>query len=172
MAVSLVPTLQAASIELKQGEKPDEEQEIVINAILSRVLSGILVLIAGLGSFLVWQLGSRPSGLVADVKGIAGIAAMANRSHILMDFKNMDTATPELIHQTLKSHRYSLRNSSLAPEDKVPLTQEEKDKYDQQTRQENPHPLMLRLVAGIPLIIGMFLFMIVIPIIKIIWRIK
>ncbi|KAG4419891.1 hypothetical protein IFR04_006928 [Cadophora malorum] len=165
MAVSLVPTLQAASIELKQGEKPDEEQEIVINAILSRVLSGILVLIAGLGSFLVWQLGSRPSGLVADVKGIAGIAAMANRSHILMDFKNMDTATPELIHQTLKSHRYSLRNSSLAPEDKVPLTQEEKDKYDQQTRQENPHPLMLRLVAGIPFIIGMFLFMIVIPII-------
>ncbi|KAL2071295.1 hypothetical protein VTL71DRAFT_12530 [Oculimacula yallundae] len=167
MAVSLVPTLQAASIELKKTNNPAEpgEQEIVINAVLSRVLSGILILIAALGSFLVWQLGSRPSGLVADVKGIAGIAAMANRSHILMDFKNMDTATPELIHQTLKSHRYSLRNSSLAPEDKVPLTQEEKDKYDQRTRQENPHPLMLRLVAGIPFIIGMILFMILVPII-------
>jgi len=114
---------------------------------------------------LVYLLERRPSGLVADVKGIAGIAAMANRSHILMDFKNMDTATPELIHQTLKSHRYSLRNSSLAPEDKVPLTQEEKDKYDQQTRQENPHPLMLRTVAGIPFIIGMLLFMLLIPIV-------
>ncbi|CZT02829.1 uncharacterized protein RAG0_09829 [Rhynchosporium agropyri] len=170
MAVSLVPTLQAASIELKKSKRSEEpgfegEQEIIINAILSRVLSAILILIAGLGSLLVWQLGSRPSGLVADVKGIAGIAAMANRSHILMDFKNMDTATPELIHQTLKSHRYSLRNSSLAPEDKVPLTQEEKDKHDQRTRQDNPHPLMLRLIAGIPFIIGMILFMILVPII-------
>lgn len=170
MAVSLVPTVQAASIELKKSRRSEDpqykdEQEIVINAILSRILSGVLIFIAGLGSFLVWQLGTRPSGLVADVKGIAGIAAMANRSHILMDFKNMDTATPELIHQTLKSHRYSLRNSSLAPEDKVPLTQEEKDKYDQRTRQANPHPLMLRLVAGIPFIIGMFLFMVAVPII-------
>ncbi len=170
MAVSLVPTLQAASIELKPSRQSKEsgfegEKEIVINAILSRLLSAVLVLIGVLGSILVWQLGTRPSGLVADVKGIAGIAAMANRSHILMDFKNMDTATPELIHQTLKSHRYSLRNSSLAPEDKVPLTQAEKDKYDQQTRQENPHPLMLRLVAGVPFIIGMILFMALVPII-------
>lgn len=170
LAVSLVPTLQAASIELRPSDRSKQpgfegEKEIMINAVLSRLLSVLLVLIASLGAILVWQLGARPSGLVADVKGIAGIAAMANRSHILMDFKNMDTASPELIHQTLKSHRYSLRNSSLAPEDKVPLTQEEKDKYDQQTRHENPHPLMLRLIAGIPFIISMIVFMAVVPII-------
>lgn len=170
MAVSLVPTLQAASIELKPtaraqpGSEFAFEKQIVVNAILSRILSVVLLLIAVLGSILVWQLGSRPSGLVADVKGIAGIAAMANRSHILMDFKNMDTATPEMIHQTLKSHRYSLRNSSLAPEDKVPLTQAEKDRYDQQSRPENPHPLMLRLSAGIPFILGMVLFMVLVPV--------
>ena len=170
IAVSLVPTLQVASFDLTPDRQARElnvnvKKEIHINMTYSRSLSVILLLIAVLGLILTWQLERRPSGLVADVKGIAGIAAMANRSHILMDFKNMDTATPEIIHQTLKLHRYSLRNSSLAPEDKVPLTQEEKNRYDQQTRHQNPHPLMLRLVAGIPFIIGMVLFLIFIPIV-------
>ena len=170
MAVSLVPTLQAASIKLT----PDRDarladplglKKVVINAVFSRLLSSVLVVIALFGLILTWQLGRRRSGLVADVKGIAGIAAMANRSHILMDFKNMDIATPEKIHQTLKSHRYTLRNSSLAPDDKIAITQEEKDKYDTIPHHENPHPLMLRLIAGVPFIIGMVLFMIIVPII-------
>jgi hypothetical protein len=170
IAVSAVPTLQAASIELypPRGERlldPTGQKEIQINAVYSRFLSVLLILIAIMGCILVYQLERRPSGLVADVKGVAGIAAMANRSHILMDFKNMDTATPELIHQTLKTHRYSLRNSSLAPEDQTSLTQEEKDKYDQQARPENPHPLMLRLIAGIPFVIFMLLFLIFVPIV-------
>lgn len=170
IAVSLVPTLQAASIELyppksERLDHPNATKEIRINAVYSRLLSVILLLVAIMGCVLVYQLERRPSGLVADVKGVAGIAAMANRSHILMDFKNMDTATPELIHQTLKTHRYSLRNSSLAPEEAVILTQEEKDKYDQQVRPENPHPLMLRLVAGIPFIISMMLFLVFVPVV-------
>jgi hypothetical protein len=170
IAVSLVPILQSNSFQLRpdpneRQASPGEVKGIHVVPAISRALSVVLILIALLGMVLVYLLERRRSGLVADVKGIAGIAAMANRSHILMDFKNMDTATPELIHQTLKSHRYSLRNSSLAPEDKVPLTQEEKDKYDQQTRQENPHPLMLRTVAGIPFIIGMLLFMLLIPVV-------
>lgn len=170
MAVSLVPTLQASSIELtpdraQRMANPDGPKELHISPVYSRILSSILLLIALLGCVLIYQLERRPSGLVADVKGIAGIAAMANRSHILMDFKNMDTATPELIHQTLKSHRYSLKNSSLAPDSHAPLTQEEKDKYDQHTRHENPHPLMLRLVAGVPFIIGMMLFLVIVPVI-------
>jgi len=83
-----------------------------------------------------------------------------------MDFKNMDTATPEMIHKQLKTHRYLLRNSSLAPEDSKPLTQEDKDKYDNKLKKhENPHPLMLRLVAGIPFILSMMAFMIFVPII-------
>jgi len=171
LAVSAVPTLQAASIELTPDRKqrledPEGMKHIVINAIYSRFLSIILVFIAVFGCVLVYQLQRRPSGLVADVKGIAGVAAMANRSHILMDFKNMDTASPDMIHKQLKTHRYSLRNSSLAPEEKIPLTQDEKDKYDTQVpRRENPHPLMLRLVSGIPFIIGMIAFMVLIPII-------
>jgi hypothetical protein len=170
MAVSLIPTLQASSIELTPNREhrmadPNGQKQLHISPVYSRILSSILLLIALLGCVLIYQLERRPSGLVADVKGIAGIAAMANRSHILMDFKNMDTATPELIHQTLKSHRYSLKNSSLAPDSHTPLTQAEKDKYDQHHRHENPHPLMLRLVAGIPFIIGMLLFLVVVPVI-------
>jgi hypothetical protein len=169
LAVSAVPTLQAASLELTPDRATREEdplgmKKIIVNNVFSRLLSVVLVLVAVFGCVLVYQLQRRPSGLVADVKGIAGIAAMANRSHILMDFKNMDTATPEMIHKQLKTHRYSLRNSSLAPEEKIVLTEEERDKYDAEQHQENPHPLMLRLVAGIPFILGMVLFMILVPI--------
>lgn len=171
LAVSAVPTLQSASIDLTPDRTTREEhldlmKKIVITPVFSRFLTAILSLIAVLGCVLIYQLERRPSGLVADVKGIAGIAAMANRSHILMDFKNMDTASPDMIHKQLKAHRYSLRNSSLAPEDKTPLSQEDRDKYDAQHKhKENPHPLMLRLVAGIPFIFGMIAFMVLVPII-------
>jgi hypothetical protein len=171
LAVSAIPTLQSASIVLTPSREEREKdplgmKKIVINSAYSRCLSVILVIIAFLGCILVYQLQRRRSGLVADVKGIAGIAAMANRSHILMDFKDMDTASPAMIHKQLKTHRYSLRNSSLAPEDKIPLSQKERDKYDAQVKKhENPHPLMLRLVAGIPFIIGMVVFMVLVPIV-------
>lgn len=170
IAVSLIPTLQAASVKLKPDHaqrklNPDDLKGIYIDPVWSRFLSIFLIFIAISGCLLVWQLQKRPSGLVADVKGIAGVAAMANRSHILMDFKDMDTATPDEIHNRLKSHRYTLRNSSLAPEENAPLTQAEKDRYDQHKRPENPHPFMLRLPAGITFILGMAAFMIVMPIV-------
>ncbi|TVY81421.1 hypothetical protein LSUE1_G005498 [Lachnellula suecica] len=170
VAVSLVPTLQAASVKLKPDRAqrtadPNGPKGIKIDPVWSRLLSVLLIFIAIFGCLLVWQLQKRRSGLVADVKGIAGVAAMANRSHILMDFKDMDTASPDEIHKRLKTHRYTLRNSSLAPEENALLTQAEKDKYDQQKRPGNPHPLMLRLPAGVPFIIGMLLFMIMIPLV-------
>lgn len=172
IAVSLVPTLQSASIKLLPNRADREknhngEKMIRLDPIWSRFLSVLLLFIAMFGCVLVWQLQKRKSGLVADVKGIAGIAAMANRSHILMDFKDMDTAQPNAIHKRLKMHRYVLRNSSLAPDPTNPLTAEEKDKYDsdQEKKSENPHPLMLRLIFGIPFVLGMLLFMIGVPII-------
>jgi hypothetical protein len=170
MAVSLVPTLQAASIELQPDRNtrladPQGLKKIVINSVFSRLLTSVLVIIAFFGCILLWQLQRRRSGLVADVKGIAGIAAMANRSHILTDFKNMDTASPEMIHLTLKLHRYTLRNSSLTSDDQIKISQQDRDKYDDISHHENPHPLMLRLVAGIPFIVSMMLFMIFVPII-------
>ncbi|EPE29472.1 hypothetical protein GLAREA_00632 [Glarea lozoyensis ATCC 20868] len=170
IAVSAIPTLQSASVILKpdrktRKENPHGDKTIHIDAVWSRFLSALLMVIAIFGSILLWQLEKRRSGLVADVKGIAGIAAMANKSHILNDFKDMDTATPDAIHDRLKKHRYTLRNSSLAPDSDNVLTREEADKYDQKKKTDsNPHPFMLRLFAGIPFIIGMMLFMVVMPI--------
>ncbi|RDW82131.1 hypothetical protein BP6252_03243 [Coleophoma cylindrospora] len=170
LAVSLVPTLQSSSVvlspdRLTREADPDGLKNIRMSGVFSRFLSVVLLLVALLGCVLLWQLQRRRSGLVADVKGIAGIAAMANRSHILMDFKDMDTATPDMIYHKLKDHRYTLQNSSLAPDDQVPLTRQEKDRYDQQQRKTNPHPFMLRLPVGIMVILGMLLFMGLIPVV-------
>jgi len=174
MAVSLVPSLQAACIQLLPGREVRDEKsgklvptkEIRINTVFSRILTCTLAVIAILGCLLLWQLSRRRSGLINDVKGVAGIAAMANRSHILMDFKNMDTALPDEIHKKLKSHRYVLQSSSLAPDTTTILTQKEKDKYDATIeKKHNPHPFMLRLVAGVPFLIGILLFMAFIPVV-------
>lgn len=89
LAVSAVPTLTSACVVLipdreERTQNPDGLKEILIDATWSRVLEVVLVLIAVLGAVLFYQLESRRSGLLADVKGIAGLAAMANVSHILM----------------------------------------------------------------------------------------
>lgn len=89
LAVSAVPTLTSACIILTpdretRAQNPDGTKEILIDPTWSRVLEVVLLLIALLGAGLFYQLGSRRSGLLADVKGIAGLAAMANVSHILM----------------------------------------------------------------------------------------
>jgi hypothetical protein len=168
LAVSLVPTMQSASFVLEPDPTtrhlyPEGQKFIVVNAVWSRVLSATLLLISLLGVILLYQLQRRRSGLMGDVKGIAGIAAMATKSHVLMDFKGLDTVPPQDIHNKLKDHRYTLRNTSLVPDDAVPLTREDKDKYDQYRLSANPHPLMMRLVAGIPLIASMVLYLIFIP---------
>lgn len=89
LAVSAVPTLTSACIILTpdretRTENPDGTKEILIDPTWSRVLEVVLLLIAIMGAVLFYQLGTRRSGLLADVKGIAGLAAMANVSHILM----------------------------------------------------------------------------------------
>ena len=181
LAVSAVPTLSAASIILSPNRTerlndPTGLKEILVHPVWSRLQEVVLYIIAAMGCVLFYQLNTRRSGLLADVKGIAGLAAMANVSHILMDFKDMDVATHKDIHQRLASHRYVLRNSSLAP---LPI--EEGDSsvqakiysalYPGQTKAEpkyhlslNPHPLMLRAAGSIPFITGIILFTMLIPI--------
>jgi hypothetical protein len=168
-AVSLVPTLQGPSIflEVRKGERladPKSTKFVNVSVIWSRLLTGVLGVISILGIILLYQLQSRRSGLVGDVKGIAGIAAMATKSHVLMDFKDLDTFPPQDIHNKLKNHRYTLHNSSLAPDETTPLTTEDKDKYDKYHLSPNPHPFMLRLIAGIPFIMSMLGFMGLLPV--------
>lgn len=93
LAVSAVPTLTSACIILTpdretRNQDPDGLKEILIDPTWSRVLEAVLLLIAVMGAVLFYQLTTRRSGLLADVKGIAGLAAMANVSHILMCVSN------------------------------------------------------------------------------------
>jgi hypothetical protein len=164
LAVSLVPTLGSAAIVLNPNKEtrhadPSILKTITIHPVLSRLLSATFVIIAILGMILFYQLHTRRSGLLADVKGIAGLASMAVVSHIMMDFKDMDTATPKDIHYKLRDHRYVLRNSSLAPDEGSPMTTQERDRYREAHLPENPHPLMLRPAGSIPFIVGILLFL-------------
>ncbi|KAG4220032.1 hypothetical protein PC116_g31489, partial [Phytophthora cactorum] len=169
LAVSLVPTLGAAALVVGPDlqirlSNPDVEKTITISPILSRLLTMTFFVIAVLGCVLFYQLNTRRSGLLSDVKGIAGLASMAVVSHIMMDFKDMDVAKPKDIHHKLKNRRYALRNSSLVPEDFDQVSALSSDKYRDAHLPENPHPLMLRAEGCIPFIVGVLLFLGFIPV--------
>ncbi|KAI1806785.1 hypothetical protein F4811DRAFT_101855 [Daldinia bambusicola] len=169
LAVSLVPTLGAAALVVGPDRQirlsnPDVEKTISISPILSRLLTMTFFVIAVLGCVLFYQLNTRRSGLLSDVKGIAGLASMAVVSHIMMDFKDMDVAKPQEIHHKLKNRRYALRNSSLVPEDFDQVSPLASDKYKDAHLPENPHPLMLRAEGCIPFIIGVLAFLGFIPV--------
>lgn len=183
LAVSAIPTLCSASINLSPDREtrmatPLGTKEIYINPTFSRLNEAVLIAVALLGCVLLYQLSTRRSGLRADVKGIADLAAMANVSHILMDFKDCDVATHEDIHKKLKNHRYHLRNSALTPMDEdigtaapgkeyvakitgqIEAEQRKPAKYHLSL---NPHPLMFRARGSVPFIVGIFLFTILLP---------
>ncbi|KAK7749166.1 hypothetical protein SLS62_008346 [Diatrype stigma] len=172
LAISLVPTLGAAVFQLNpdrqaRADDPDLEKTITINAAISRALTLVLLAIAALGCFLAHQLDTRRTGLLADVKGIAGLASMAVVSHVLMDFRDMDVAKPKDIHHKLKHRRYMLRNSSLVPVDSASMaaatTQDNSDRYKDAHLPENPHPLMMRKEGYVPFLVGILLFLGFIP---------
>jgi hypothetical protein len=163
LSISLVPTFAAASVILTPSREerlrnPDGVKAVQFSETWTHLLSSTLAICAALGCGLLYLLQSRRSGLLADVRGIAGLASMAVVSHILMDFKGMDTATPKDIHQQLKHHRYTLRNSSLAPDDENPVSSKDRDRFQDDYVSQNPHPLMLRPAGSIPFIVGLLLF--------------
>lgn len=162
-AVSLVPTFASASLILTPNrherlQNPLGDKEIQFSPIWSRLLSSTLLINSFAGCALFYLLQTRRSGLLADVRGIAGLASMAVVSHILMDFRDCDTAKPKDIHLKLKQHRYVLRNSSLAPDHENPPSSLERDKYRDINLSSNPHPLMLRPAGSIPFIVSLLAF--------------
>ncbi|KAH6899889.1 hypothetical protein B0T10DRAFT_469044 [Thelonectria olida] len=168
LAVSLVPTFAAASVVLKPSRaervhNPDGYKEIYIAPTWSRLLTGTLCVCAVLGLSLFWVLQRRRSGLQGDVRGIAGLASMAVVAHILMDFKDMDTAKHKDIHHKLKRRRYMLRNNSLAPYDGKTGSLQDRESDGSTHLSENPQPLMLRAAGCVPFIIGLVCFLGFIP---------
>lgn len=173
LANALVPTLSAGAILLTPDRStrmsvPDGAKELRIHHIWSRILTVTLFVISILGTVLLYQLQTRRSGLMADVKGIAGLASMATQSHILMDFKDMDVATHNQIHQRLKRNRYVLRNSALAPYDSlqkhVSQPAADTDWEPKNHLSENPHPLSLRSLGMLPYLSFIALFTLLLPI--------
>ena len=78
----------------------------------SRLVTGSYIIIGLILIFLLIQL-RRKSGLLSDPKGIAGIASMATKSHILRDFNGLDQAGHERIHKRLAHRRFVLYKSSV-----------------------------------------------------------
>ncbi|KAM0287174.1 hypothetical protein ACHAQH_000488 [Verticillium albo-atrum] len=169
LAVSLVPTFGAASIVLSPGRAarmahPDREKEILVDGLWSRLLISTLCVCAFCGCTLLYILQNRKSGLIADVKGIAGLASMAVVSHILVDFADLDVVSHYDIHAKLKHRRYVLRNASLAPDNETPINPRDRNRYQEAHLSKNPQPGMLRASGFGSFATGVLLFLGFIPI--------
>ncbi|XP_014557099.1 hypothetical protein COCVIDRAFT_37427 [Bipolaris victoriae FI3] len=161
IASSLVPVLQSASMSMYPSKKDRQTEgwkSIRVEPVWSRAVSACLLLVACCGGALMYAM-RRKSGLQSDPKGIAGIAAMATKSHILADFKGLDTAPLEQIHKKLRTRRYILHKSSLWQGEYI---RDSKEKIHE--RGSDPRPLMLRYRSGIPFITLLIAFTAVIPI--------
>ncbi|KAF1999692.1 hypothetical protein P154DRAFT_493448 [Amniculicola lignicola CBS 123094] len=161
VASSLVPVLQSASVKMyppQKERKVDEWKSIRIDPPWSRAVTACLVIVAICGGILMYEM-RRKSGLLSDPKGIAGVAAMATRSHILTDFHGLDTAPLDRIHKQLRHRRYILHKSSLWQGEYIRNSTERVREHG-----SDPRPLMLRLRAGVPYVCYIVLFTISIPI--------
>ncbi|KAH7088135.1 hypothetical protein FB567DRAFT_441095 [Paraphoma chrysanthemicola] len=149
VASSLVPVLQSASIYTyppKSERKEDEPKSVRIDPPWSRAVSASLIFVAISGTALMYAM-RRKSGLQSDPKGIAGIAAMATKSHILTDFRGLDTAPLNKIHKQLRHRRYILHKSSLWQGEFIRNSKERIHEHG-----TDPRPLMLRKRSGVPFI--------------------
>jgi hypothetical protein len=161
IASSLVPVLQSASVNMyppQRQRKIDEYKSIRIDPPWSRAVTSCLVFVAACGCVLIYEM-RRRSGLLSDPKGIAGVAAMATRSHILADFHGLDTAPLDKIHKQLRHRRYILHKSSLWQGEYIRNSKEKIHEHG-----SDPRPLMLKLRAGVPYICYIILFTISVPI--------
>ncbi|KAF2016237.1 hypothetical protein BU24DRAFT_346513 [Aaosphaeria arxii CBS 175.79] len=149
IASSLVPVLQSASVNIypkQKDRKAEDWKSIRIDPPWSRAVTACLVFVAICGSVLMYEM-RRKSGLLSDPKGIAGVAAMATRSHILADFHGLDTAPLNKIHKQLRHRRYILHKSALWQGEYIRNSKERIHEHG-----SDPRPMMLRPIAGIPFI--------------------
>ncbi|KAH7400901.1 hypothetical protein DE146DRAFT_611876 [Phaeosphaeria sp. MPI-PUGE-AT-0046c] len=149
VASSLVPVLQSASIVTypPKSERTEEQQKSVrIAPPWSRAVSACLVFVALSGAALMYAM-RRKSGLQSDPQGIAGIAAMAVGSHVLEEFRGLDTAPLDTIHKQLRHRRYILHKSSLWQGEFIRNNPEKIHEHS-----TDPRPLMLRKRLGVPFI--------------------
>lgn len=145
LAGGLLPVLQSASINMYPKKPMNDEMKYVrVDPVWSRLLTASSGLVAVFGICLAISL-RRKSGLLSDPKGIAGIAAMATKSHILADFDGLDTETNEVIHEKLKRRKYNLHKSSFWQGEYI----RHADKIKEFKRKDNPVVRALSKVPGV-----------------------
>lgn len=160
VAFAIVPMFLSVFVKIAPSQKwrqsqsiPDRDipKTIVVDIVFTRILEATLIIIIVLNAYMIAALGRRKSGLLGDPSGIAGVAAMANKSHILMDFQGLDSASEEKIHKQLNKRTYLLHKGSLWQADFL----KESDRDHQAPKPMNAHPLLLRLKGGVPFLIFM-----------------
>ncbi|KAF3924455.1 hypothetical protein AA313_de0210174 [Arthrobotrys entomopaga] len=144
---------------------------LTVDPQFARPLEAMLALVGVVGICLQILIMRRKSGLVGDVSGIAGIAAMANKSHILMDFKGLDEADEEQIHEHLSKRRYRLHKMSLylgadvAVEDRPQLHETKMHKKKGQ-RRESPNHIIFSPLTAIPFAIFLVAILAIMPVLS------
>ncbi|KKA24320.1 hypothetical protein T310_1647 [Rasamsonia emersonii CBS 393.64] len=172
LATTAAPSLQTASVApvknphcRPDGACPGDFTYIVrIHPVWSRLVTATLITVAILAVILLFQL-RRKSGLLSDPKGIAGVASMATKSHILTDFQGMDEATHDEIHKKLRHRRYVLYKSSIWQGEYIKNTATTTEKFAGHRKVENPLPIILRRGPGIAFIVFLAVCWALIPIV-------
>lgn len=189
LATTAVPSLQSPSIKPERNPKcpptggPEDPITpcsdgpkffLRIQPVWSRLVTSCLALVAFLAVLLLFQL-RRKSGLLSDPLGVAGVAAMANRSHILAEFQGMDESLHDDIHKKLRHRRYILYKSTIWQGE---YTGKSDDKPDTNPDSEepgkppNPQPFILRPSWLISFIIFMVICLPFVPAISYNLRLK
>ncbi|KIX99811.1 uncharacterized protein Z520_04447 [Fonsecaea multimorphosa CBS 102226] len=171
MASMVSPALQNPSITFATNPDPrcnasgcpngEKHYWVRISPGWSRALSASYVFVA-IVVVILWIQLRRKSGLLSDPKGIAGIASMATKSHILQDFAGLDEANCAIIHKRLAHRRYVLYKSSIWQGE---WSSKSEPPQDSERKLTSPHPLMLQMRAGIPFLAFMVFCLISVPII-------
>ncbi|KAJ9610848.1 hypothetical protein H2200_005625 [Cladophialophora chaetospira] len=143
------------------ADSKEKHYWVRISPVWSRLLSASYILVAIVLVILFIQL-RRKSGLLSDPKGIAGIASMATKSHILQDYSGLDTAHSGKIHKRLAHRRYVLYKSSIWQGE---WSAKSEPPQDSEKKLTSPHPLMLRIEAALPFLAFMVFCLVSVPII-------
>jgi hypothetical protein len=172
LATTAAPSLQNPSVApIRNPKCPNNGRQcdggyrytVEIHAVWSRLVTVTLVLVAGLAVVLLFQL-RRKSGLLSDPRGIAGIASMATKSHILNDFQGMDEATLDEIHGKLEGRRYVLYKSSIW-QGEYNKSAEGKHRFRPAGKVQSPHPIILRRLPGIAFLVFLTCCLALIPVV-------
>ena len=164
MASAIMPVLYSAAVNLNpprsERNKPDITYMVQMDPVWTRLMETVLLLILISTGLLLFQQ-RRKSGLTGDLKGIAGIATMATKSHILNEFRGLDKASHQTIHKQLAHRRFILHKGSLWQGEYITRSGSE----DEATpKPKNPHPVALHLPVGLIFMFSLLLFAALIPV--------